>query len=168
MKSRRSCRLFFSVFCIVLLVLILLSACSLDNVKKAELPEISKSQGEDELEPSAPSLIPGTDLEVNGTYSLCGSLGKHAAGSAAGLYFILRGKLFFWDYSKNYLLSLRTSIHETANIIFSGTMRIGQASRGRLFCGKDIFPPVLLSFITIAYTTLRKPAAAAVKPLISL
>lgn len=113
MKNRRSCRLFFSFFCIVLLVLILMSACSLDNVKKAELPEISKSQGEDELEPSAPSLIPGTDLEVNGTYSLCGSLGKHAAGCAAGLYFILRGKLFFWDYSQK--LSLELADLDTRN-----------------------------------------------------
>ncbi|MCI6603537.1 MAG: hypothetical protein MSC43_05035 [Clostridiales bacterium] len=69
---------------------------------------------------------------------------------------------------KNFPLSLRTSIHEMANIIFLEIMRIGQASQGRLFCGEDTFLPVRLSFITIAYTMLRKPAAAAVKPLISL
>lgn len=73
------------------------------RLPSADAEEAVNKHDEDML---STSIIPADNLSVTGEFSLRNNLGKLAAGTPEGLYFVLRGKLFFWEYASKTSLEL--------------------------------------------------------------
>lgn len=94
------------IFCVVVIILLLVSSCSTKETLSTELPALTVSQADHGTGSSIQPMIPGINLAVTGEFSLRNGLGKLAAGTDAGIYYVLRGKLFFWEYAQKFSLEI--------------------------------------------------------------